>query len=615
MRRYLDTYGGWSLENVEKVGKDLDIKIELLVTEPGVFNISRLAMGLKSGNELEIAYALNALAAITYDKDPEVAPVSLAQSKDLVDSLLEVFRDSMCILQRHQDDFIEKDKRKKKIKKENKGDTNEDELQETSHSRHCRKFYSYSDLFDLESEKLDYFIINAKGTRDIMKLAGEKALCAGRIIRNLSFGAENQVILANHPLIVDFILDTLFMDTEFVQDPQPDNLMDNTSFIKNEKHHEKSINDEHSIHGNNLQNSNIYSKKRKSSSLEWHTSSTPKWYIYALDHRKNALITLANVSAFITIPTYSLAKDVVQLLCDFIDPRIPLSESWYMFPSLEAISKLCLSLQNQEYFSQMSLEKQYRGGLGDLMSRIIRLLPMQGVSLTIGTDVLATIDTALLTLYHLVSIDEGICQLCLHHTSPSLDDFPAHSTDGDYDDNNNDHDYNRVNVNDSFIPCKIRNSSSSATSFSPILNPKKAVFSHDTDEFFNNGNLSNHDPDHGNGEKDEEEEEELRGSSIMIKEKSKSKLVIGGGPNWIIPILLHLSQPYQREMISSKLSGTFYPLFQRSLRILYEFSKCMECRCSLIRYEQEFIHLITHSRDEVVQKLAAECLYWMNEGR
>ncbi|KAJ3277596.1 hypothetical protein HK104_003172, partial [Borealophlyctis nickersoniae] len=157
--RTVESFGGLDLKLLESL---LNASIIKPVKEfYGKVEIPRLTMSIKSRMEMEVRYALDVLTVLS--ADPAVT-IPLPQCPDLLDALLGLMCESL-------DTIITPSKK--------------------------RRFETYAELFEKE---VDGGLVQAgcEWTVDEREVVGERVAAVGLVLRNLSFGAENQPVLARN---------------------------------------------------------------------------------------------------------------------------------------------------------------------------------------------------------------------------------------------------------------------------------------------------------------------------------------------------------------------------------------------------------------------------------
>jgi hypothetical protein len=163
-------------------------------------------------------------------------------------------------------------------------------------------FESYAKLFELESNMAERMSLNE---------VDHRAVTIGLIFRNASFHPENQVLISTHPGVLELLNATL----------------------------------------------NIPLPRKVSAEFDAGLSFTSTYH--SLEHRKNAIITLSNISHTLVLKTQMTR--LLLLVCeDFLDTP-------YEYPILDLLSKLLLKEANQRVICN--------DGVDSLTEKLLRLLP------------------------------------------------------------------------------------------------------------------------------------------------------------------------------------------------------------------------------------------------
>ena len=184
-KRNVDTHGGWHLHELIRFGQLVESYRPSVpqLQELGAVDVHALTMSLRSGLPGEITNALDILSVILND----ARTLSLAESWDLLETLIEVGEDSA--------EVLEEGLRRKRRRVT---------CSETREKKSFLDFVRYHDLVQScqgLAEDLDELVCGPESDRSDLKIAAQRILCIIAVIRNFSFNEFNHDILAGEDVV------------------------------------------------------------------------------------------------------------------------------------------------------------------------------------------------------------------------------------------------------------------------------------------------------------------------------------------------------------------------------------------------------------------------------
>ncbi|ORZ05949.1 hypothetical protein BCR41DRAFT_174415 [Lobosporangium transversale] len=323
-------------------------------------------MSLKSGMKFEVTNALNTLSTLTrQDSDnlqimhcPELLDVLL----DLMEATSSKWRFDGYI---HKADF---------------NDICEDELADSEHQLHtqqvgifCQRsqFDTYQKLFEASVDEachlMEYKSYSEHKHRDQLDSASvstsastldfrewsfnkDQFLSLSNILRNLSFLPANYEFLARHPRFLEVLKRTLLAPQTKVFG-SIDDIEDQGKIASSDQKSDDMETD-------SVEYQRAQAQKMKT---EWLPSSGA---LAILEHRKDVLTILANLSGYLILPDSNAAQWIMLLILDFMNAE----DTYYASLALEAVAKLGISHDNRLLLSSVDRDlrketlKQRHGG-------------------------------------------------------------------------------------------------------------------------------------------------------------------------------------------------------------------------------------------------------------
>jgi hypothetical protein len=216
-------------------------------------------------------------------------------------------------------------------------------------------FLGYKELFEADWTILFSVQGDCVSTISQSSLQRDYSLISGMILRNTSLLPDNQVMMGGFQPYSDYLLSLLDL-------PAPDHVYDLLDGTKDEPI----------------------------------SSVTPTGI---LEHRKNALISLAALGHCISLPNVEKLNQIIEMCIDFIQ----VENSPYVYPAVDCLARLLINPKNQNLFG--SAER-----LSELVQCLLKLLPSSGFYLSAPLPQLAEWELSLMIIGSLIGLAEDDIQ-------------------------------------------------------------------------------------------------------------------------------------------------------------------------------------------------------------
>ncbi|KAF9273071.1 hypothetical protein BGZ68_001814 [Mortierella alpina] len=372
LTRAVDTYGGIDIMAMEKFSVPHCIPGR---EHLGAVDIHAMIMSLKSGMKLEVTNALNTLSTLTKQGSENL---HLAHCPDLLDTLLDLTDQSISSWRvgagtqgplRDSEDY------------EGSTEAGGPSIQAAAgiFSQRCR-FDTYQELFEASVDEACHLMEFQSYRRSAEKKGDsedssstaqqttfsfqqwssskEQFLSISNILRNLSFLPANYEYLARHPRFLEVLKGTLLA-------LQMKELSRSLNAFGREQ---SAISDSTVVSGSAGSCSDAAATEsiaetapRIEASSGWLPSTGA---LTILEHRKDVLTILANLSGYLIIPNSDSAQWIMLLILDFMQAH----DTYYASLALETIAKLGISHDNRMLLSSVDRDlgleawRQQNGG-------------------------------------------------------------------------------------------------------------------------------------------------------------------------------------------------------------------------------------------------------------
>jgi hypothetical protein len=214
------------------------------------------------------------------------------------------------------------------------------------------KFYTYKELYEMEDFSQNSLQSGCLKTFNGFLEANEKFLAGGMILRNSCLVPDNFGLLTKNIRFHYLMFDLLDV-------PIPKELED------------------------------FYSSRKEQ------LISYPS--VCALEQRKNAIISLSTIASHVRLPDQQTTDTIMKVLADFIQEQ----DLYYVYPSVEILSKLLLTPTNHQYIVETSTD------LAQVVLSLLDILPGKGFTYETTPNQMALWELVMLILSVLTTIVKG----------------------------------------------------------------------------------------------------------------------------------------------------------------------------------------------------------------
>ncbi|KAF9315247.1 hypothetical protein BGZ91_005837, partial [Linnemannia elongata] len=432
--RAVDTYGGIDILAMEKfhIPHYVPAREHL-----GAVDIHALIMSLKSGMKMEVTTALNTLSTLTKQDSDNL---QLARCPELLDTILDLTEETFDSWKVGEGIQIAP------AKAEPVEDAMDTELCTKSDSppppifsqRAC--FDTYEELFEASVDEACHLmeiqpssrmlVDDQEGDSDTETESSQTTLrfqewssnkdqflALSNLLRNLSFSPGNFEFLAQYPRFLQVLKGTLLkLQMKGLSQSFGAGAQDGKSDT-NESNAVRSSDDD-----NNSTATTTTEEESSSRSLE-ETYQKNGWLpstgaLTILEHRKDILTILANLSGYLILPDSDSAQWIMILILDFLQAQ----DTYYASLALEAVAKLGISHdnRNRSHHNHHQLnfdgpEKWESGGFllplfesisAMLAQALTRVTAQQATGVVMPHSGLAHLETLMLAAYNLAALSE-----------------------------------------------------------------------------------------------------------------------------------------------------------------------------------------------------------------